>query len=156
MAAAVLLTSGVGTFAVATEHTIGFVRYARVDRPDGTFREILIDEATLAALRNGSGISGGATILMKSYTRQGGVRSIFGRRHEGGRWLFGSFQPGEVISGFRAAPQCATCHRSAERTDGTFTHAMLERFVATGEIQQTFCNRSGRTPCEPEVYQMGR
>jgi hypothetical protein len=133
----------------APDHTAGFVRYAHVDRPDGAYREMLVDEATLRA--GGRAVEGG-TILMESYYTPDVVGSVFARRWQGGRWLYASFRPGEPLPEFRPLPQCATCHRAAEATGGTFTQAMLERFAAGGKLRQAFCDRPGRSPCPPEVY----
>lgn len=154
LAAAALLFAcelGAAAFAV-TDHTAGFTRYAHVDRSDGAYREVLVDDATLAALRAGRGIRDGATILMESYYSPGTIGSIFAKRRDGGRWLYGSFQPGAALPAFAPRPQCAACHRAAEKSDGTFTAAMLERFVETGSIQRIACDRAGRTPCDPATY----
>lgn len=154
VAAVLLAVSAVlGGLAVAqVDHTAGFTRYARVDRADGTYREMLIDDATLAALRAGRPPEEGATILMESYYSPGEIGSIFARRLENGRWLYGSFRPGEPLPAVASRPQCALCHRGAEATGGTFTLPMLERFARTGTVQRTDCDRSGRTPCDPPVY----
>lgn len=142
MAAAFAVTAG--------NHGEGFTHYARVDRPDGSYRNMLIDNASLAALREGRPAEH-MTILMESFS-DGELTSIFVKRSEAGRWTYGSIKPGENIEAFRPSLPCATCHRAAGAGDGTFTRPMLEGFVKAGEVQRTFCNRSGRSPCRPEVY----
>jgi len=135
------------------DHTTGLVRYARVDRADGTYREMLIDEATVAALRAGTPPADGATILMESYSRPGEFGTIFAKRRKSGRWLYGSFAHGEPLPEFRPRPQCSGCHRAADATDETFTLPMLRRFAATGDLQRAHCSQSGRTPCSASVYE---
>jgi hypothetical protein len=147
MAALGLLAAGIAW--PASDHTEGFARYAHVGRPDGAYREMLADEAMLRA--GGRAVEGG-TILMESYYTPGVVGSVFAKRWQGGRWLFASFRPGEPLPEFRPLPQCATCHRAAAATGGTFTRAMLERFAADGKRRQAFCGRPGRPPCPPDVY----
>ncbi|WP_205602565.1 hypothetical protein [Chelativorans alearense] len=134
------------------EHTTGFARYARVDRADGSYREMLVDAATLNALQANTPLPEGATILMESYYRPGEIGSIFAKRFEGGRWLYGSFRSGEPLPTFSPMPQCAGCHRAAGASEETFTLRMLERFAQTGALQQTHCNRAGRAPCEASIY----
>jgi hypothetical protein len=135
------------------DHTSDFVRYARVDRADGTYREMLVDEATITALRAGTALTDGATILMESYSRPGEISTIFAKRRDGGRWLYGSFARGEPMPAFRPRPQCSGCHRAADATDGTFTLPMLQRFTMTGTLQRARCEQFGRTPCHGSIYQ---
>jgi hypothetical protein len=87
---AAALAIGNTALAAAADYMAGLVRYARVDRSDGTYREMLVDAATLVALRKGGSLGDGATVLMESYTRQGEIGAIFGKRREGGRWVYGS------------------------------------------------------------------
>lgn len=139
----------------ASDHTAGLARYAHVGRPDGAYREMLVDEMTLVAFRAGGRAVEGSTILMESYYTPGVVGSVFAKRWQGGRWLYASFRPGEPLPEFRPLPQCTACHRAAEATAGTFTQAMLERFATGGRLQRTFCDRPGRSPCLPAVYAAG-
>ncbi|WP_157018413.1 hypothetical protein [Mesorhizobium xinjiangense] len=141
----------------ANEHTAGFSRYARVERSDGSYREMLIDEASLAALRAGAGLGEGATILMESYYRPGEIGTVFAKQFNGGRWLYGSFRPGGSPASFAPRPQCAGCHlRAQDHRGGTFTGPMLNAFAATDTVQETVCDRPGRTPCSPEIYATGK
>jgi hypothetical protein len=148
-----VLPLSISSIALAfADHTTGFVRYARVDRTDGTYREMLADEATVAALRAGAPPADGATILMESFSRPGEIGTIFAKRRDGRRWLYGSFAPGEQLPEFRPRPQCSGCHRAADATDGTFTLPMLQRVAVTGALQRMHCSQSGRTPCSASVY----
>ena len=115
-----------GSALAFVDHMSGFVRYARVD---GAYREMLVDEATVAALRAGAPLADGATILMESYPRPGEFGTIFAKRHDCRRWLYGSFARGEPLPAFRPRPQCSGCHRAADAADGTFTLPMLQRFA---------------------------
>jgi hypothetical protein len=146
-----LIFGAMAAYAVAADnHSGGFTRYARVDRPDGTYRNMLVDDVSLAELRQGRPAET-MTILMESFSG-GSLTSVFVKRREGGRWTYGSVRPGEDLKAFRPGPSCATCHRAAGAGEGTFTRPMLEGFVKTGSVRQTFCDRSGRSPCSPDVY----
>lgn len=148
-----LLPISVAGAAIAgVDHRDGFVRYARVDRTDDTFRELFVDEDTLSALRSDQPVSDGATIMMESYYRPGEIGSIFAKRRENGRWLYGSFSLGEPLVAFRPQPQCSGCHMAADDSDGVFTLSLLQRFADTGEPQRIECARAGRTPCNRAVY----
>lgn len=148
-----LLIAYAGVVLAEADHRTGFVRYARVDRADDTYREMFIDEATLDALRSGRPLSDGATILMESHYQPGEIGSVFAKRRENGRWLYESFGPGEALPEFQPRPQCSGCHRAAAASDGMFTLRMLQRFVAAGEPQHAKCERSGRVPCDVSVYE---
>ncbi|MGK6314983.1 hypothetical protein [Neorhizobium sp. DT-125] len=146
-----LISGAAAAFAVvADNHSSGFTRYARVDRPDGTYRNMLVDNASLEALRRG-GPAETMTILMESFSDDD-LTTVFVKRRKEGRWTYGSIRPGEGLDAFRPSPPCATCHRAAGASDGTFTRPMLEGFVKTGAEQQTYCDRPGRSPCSPDVY----
>jgi hypothetical protein len=147
---AVLVTTAFLVYAAtAFPHRAGFVQYARVDRPDDTFRTMLVDEASLVALRRGD--TSDMTILMESYS-DGEMSSIFVKRREGGRWNYGAIRLGETLDMFRPGPQCSSCHRAAQSADGMFTQALLRRFIASGEIARAYCDRSGRSPCPLDEY----
>ncbi|MCR4265037.1 hypothetical protein [Nitratireductor sp. ZSWI3] len=135
-----------------TDHRDGFMRYARVDRPDGSFRKLFIDEKTLGALRLGQAVSDGASIIMESYSGPDEVRSVFAKKRKNGRWQYGSLNPGEPLTAFRPRPQCSGCHVAANDSDGVFTLSMLQRFAETGEPQEIRCPRVGRIPCDRSVY----
>lgn len=151
LAAFALFCGAAAAFAVVAEgHGNGFTRYARVDRPDDTYRNMLVDNASLEALRQGR-TAQAMTIVMESFSG-GDLTSVFVKRREEGRWIYGSIRPGEGLDAFQPSPPCATCHRAAGAGDGTFTRPMLEGFVKSGAIQRTFCDRPGRSPCGPDVY----
>ncbi len=155
---AVMLTAVTGffsamaaVFAVAADNLgDGFTRYARVDRPDGSYRNMLVDNASLAALRERKPAEE-MMILMESFSGDE-LTAIFVKRRDADRWTYGSIRPGEGIEAFRPSPPCAPCHRAAGAGDGIFTWTMLEGFVKTGDVLRTFCDRSGRSPCSPDVY----
>lgn len=151
-----ILAVAAGQMAVAETdedgHRAGFSYYGQVDRGDGTYRQMLVDDRTLRAMQEDEPLGDGATILMESYYRPGEIGSIFAKRFEGGRWLYGSFGEGEPMPAFSPRPQCSFCHRTANDLEGTFTLPMLERFARTGVPQRTSCGRTGRSPCKASVY----
>jgi hypothetical protein len=133
-----------------TPHRSGFTAYARVERPDDTYRIMLVDDGALSRIREGRSMDG-ATILMESYAGAR-ITSVFVKRKELGRWTYGAVRPGEGLGAFRPGPHCATCHKAVSHRDGMFTADMLKGVAVTGDIQQAFCDRPGRSPCEADVY----
>jgi hypothetical protein len=141
------------SFPAASEsapHRSGFTVYARVVRPDDTYRVMLVDDASLTRIREGRSMDG-ATILMESYAGRR-MTSVFVKRREQGRWSYGAVRPGEGLEAFRPGPHCASCHRSVQDRDGMFTADMLKGFAVSGEIQAAFCDLPGRSPCGADVY----
>lgn len=134
-------------------HRDGFTRYARVDRSDGTWREMFIANETIETFRATSTVPTGAIILMESYRPDGSLSSVFMSRNEGQRWAYGSISPGEPVQSVRVAGNCASCHRLSQSDSAVFTMPMLESFSRTGEAAMAFCDRGGRSPCDAEVYE---
>ena len=131
-------------------HRAGFVVYARVDRPDDTYRIMLVSREAADDLHEARS-AGQATILMESYAG-GRLTSVFVKRRSADGWSYGAIRPGEGLDAVRPGSHCAACHRSASASDGMFTKDLLERFATSGEMQAAFCDRPGRSPCEPEAY----
>ena len=147
LAVACLLTGA------AAGHRDGFTLYGRVDRPDGTYREMLVETRALDAMRAGREPGEGWAILMESRLASGGITSIFAKRREAGGWEYGAFREGGTIADFDGRGPCAGCHRAAEGQGGTFTRPMLRAFMASGAVQRRSCERGGRAPCEAGVYE---
>lgn len=131
-------------------HRSGHTVYARVERPDGTHRAMLVDNVSRDAMRRGT-VAADLRILMESFAGDR-LTSVFVKRRQRGEWVYGAIRPGETVEAFRPGPHCAACHRDASDRDGMFTQDMLRAFVAEGRMQVAFCDLPGRSPCEREVY----
>jgi hypothetical protein len=149
--ALLLLLPPLAPGAAAPRHEEGFLRYARVDRGSGEWREMLVDAGALPALRDGRAIPDGTTILMESVSAQGDLGSIFAKRWDGERWRYGSFRPGGTLADFLPRSQCVGCHEAAAE-GGTFTRPLLAAFAASGAVQRRFCDAPGRRPCPDGTY----
>lgn len=131
-----------------------FRQYATVNRTDGTYRTMYIDEATLAAWVEGQPLPEGALFVMETYLTPGNESTNFIKAlGADGRFIYGSFSPSRPLFATRADNSCTSCHRSSIDLPGTFTLPMLEAAVAQGLVMGTTCDQGGRTPCGPETYE---
>lgn len=149
---AVAFASAAAQTAIDLVHRDGYTRYARVERSDGTWREMFIANEALAELRATSALPDGATILMESYRPGGDLSSVFLSRTDGQRWTYGSISPGEPAQSARVASSCAGCHRLSQSGSAVFTWSMIERFIREGDTAVALCDRGGRSPCDADVY----
>lgn len=128
------------------------VTYAQVDRPDGTYRRMLISVEALAKIQKEQSLPNGTRILMESHGSTGVINTVFISEKVDGQWQFGSF-PGGATADFSTRPQasCLSCHINAADTDFVFTRPSLN---AALEIGTTYfsCDRRGRSPCELKHY----
>ncbi|MEO0976507.1 MAG: cytochrome P460 family protein [Pseudomonadota bacterium] len=132
-----------------------YVTYAQVDRPNGTYRRMLVTPETLAAIRPGAPLPDGTRILMESYYAPGEVGTVFHKEKVAGRWQYGSFSgAGEPRFETRPQASCLSCHATAAATDFTFTRPSLDAASQRGMSRFT-CDRGGRSPCDPHVYSDG-
>lgn len=132
-----------------------YVTYAQVDRPNGTYRRMLVTPETLAANRPSEPLPDGTRILMESYYAPGEVGTVFHKQKVAGSWQYGSFS-GEGEPRFETRPQasCLSCHATAAATDFTFTRPSLDVASQNG-LSHFVCDRGGRSPCAPHVYTDG-
>lgn len=132
-----------------------YVTYAQVDRPNGTYRRMLVTPETLSHVRPGEPLADGARILMESYYTPGEVGTVFHKQKVAGRWQYGSFS-GADEADFETRPQasCLSCHAAAADTDFTFTRPSLDAASQHG-VSRFSCDRGGRSPCDPHVYRDG-
>jgi hypothetical protein len=137
--------------------TIGdraFRQYARVERTDGTYRQMYLDERSLEVFARTNTLPDGAFIVMKTYYSPGVESTNFTKSRANGRWLYGSFSPQRPNFDTRPDASCQGCHQTATSSvAGTFTLPMLRRAVRDGRVAVTTCNRGGRTPCDPATYE---
>ena len=155
-AAAIGVTSVAATSLPETDrYGETYVTYAQVDRPDGTYRRMLVTPETMATVRPGEALPDGTRILMESYYSPGEVGTVFHKQKVSGRWQYGSFS-GSGEPSFETRPQasCLSCHARAAATDFTFTRPSLDLASQNG-LSRFTCERGGRTPCDPHVYTDG-
>ena len=132
----------------------GFRQYARVERTDGTYRLMFIDEASIAAFARDGTLPEGAFIVMETYYSPNVESTNFTKERRSERWQYGSFSPERPTFGTRPDPSCQACHTTSSRAvGGTFTLPMLEAAVRQGRVMTTTCDRGGRTPCQASVYE---
>jgi hypothetical protein len=134
-----------------------FRQYAKVERSDGTYRQMFVSDSSLAEFAKTGAVPEGAFFVMETYYTPNSESTNFTKQKSGSRWLYGSFSPNSPSFAVRPDPSCQGCHNSAIPTvGGTFTLPMLRAAVQSGTIKTTTCNRSGRTPCEPTDYEAFR
>lgn len=63
-------------------------------------------------------------------------------------WIFGGFDPisAEPLK-LQLPGDCHLCHQAAVVSDMTYSMKLLKRFVASGEVQYSFCPQPGRQAC---------
>lgn len=130
-----------------------FIHYGTVDRPDGSFRRMLIDQTSLTQVQPDQPLPEGTTILMETWYSPDNLGTIFVKTKQDGDWLYGSFRPGQPDLSVRTNASCRSCHHPFQDIDSTLTLPLLLASLSTSEPQQAFCDRSGRRPCSPEDYQ---
>jgi hypothetical protein len=131
-----------------------FRHYATVNRTDGTYRMMFIDESTLAAWVEAQPLPEGALFVMETYLTPDNESTNFIKAlGADGRFTYGSFSPNRPLFVTRADNSCTSCHRASVDPAGTFTLPMLQAAVAQGLVMGTTCDQSGRTPCGPETYE---
>ena len=136
---------------------LDLVHYATVRRTDGSFRRMLITRAELAALEAGDPLPDGARILMETYRSPDRLGTVFHKQKQDGRWLYGAFsgQAAEPNLSVQPRASCLSCHTRAAATDFTYTYPSLQAVAAGAAATDFACDRSGRAPCDLEVYRGG-
>lgn len=138
---------------IVSRYGIDLVPYAVVDRPDGSFRRMLTAPETLAALSGGGPLPDGTRVFMETYWSGDRVSIVHQARKMGGAWQYGSFSPDRPALSVRSQASCLSCHARAAETEFLFTGPSLFG-AAVGEAADRFtCDRGGRRPCAPAVYQ---
>lgn len=126
--------------------------YATVSRSDGSFRQMFIDENSMAAIQPGEPLPNGALIVMETWYSPETVGTVFVKQKQESEWQYGSFNPGQPNYQMRFSGSCHSCHVPFPETDFTLTKPLLEAALQTQQVQAAYCDRPGRTPCEPESY----
>ena len=126
--------------------------YATIARNDGSFRRLWIDAPSLAGIRRDAPLPDGTTIAMETFYGPTNRATVFIKRKEEGKWLYGSFEPGTPDwTDMKSKTVCHACHIDAA-ADLTFTLPVLAKFRQTGKPARFLCDQPGRVPCEPGLY----
>lgn len=126
--------------------------YATVSRSDGAFRQMFIDENSIATVQPGEPLPDGTLIVMETWYSPETVGTVFVKQKQQGEWQYGSFSPEQPDYRMDFSGNCHSCHAPFPDTDFTLTKPLLEAALRTQQVQTAFCDRPGRTPCEPETY----
>lgn len=136
------------------------VHYATVSRSDGSFRQMFIDENSIpggmagpnAVVQPGEVLPDGTLIVMETWYSPENIGTVFVKQKQDGEWQYGSFSPDRPDYQLSFSGSCHSCHAPFPDTDFTLTKPLLEAALKTQQVQTAFCDRPGRTPCEPEIY----
>ena len=153
-----------------------FVHYARVDRIDGTVRDLYVSPGALDAVSGPLPVD--TTFVIEGYyaavdeagaylTDEAG-RFIIGEPFEtlhiiqkrgdwtaadfpgqtrAGDWNFGSFRADTGQRFDEDLLACFNCHNASPRTDFIYSRPLLTNYRRTGLVQYFFCNVSARVAC---------
>jgi hypothetical protein len=132
---------------------VAFRHYATVNRVDGTYRQMFINEQALQAWQVGNPLPEGTFIVMETYYSPNVESTNFTKQlNATDGFHYGSFSPNNPSFEVRQNMSCTQCHQASTDPNGTFTLPMLAQAIETGEVMQTLCNNSGRTPCDADTY----
>jgi len=128
------------------------IHYATVSRSDGSFRQMFVEESVVDAVHPGEPLPDNTLIVMETWYSPENVGTVFVKQKQDGEWLYGSFEPAQPNYQMSFSGSCHRCHAPFPATDFTLTKPLLEAALQTQQVQTAFCDRPGRTPCEPEIY----
>lgn len=137
------------------DYGVATVAYATVKRSDGSYRRMLVTPDALPSLAAGGAPPDGTRILMETYYRPGEVSTVFHMQKVEARWHYGSFPSTRPNLAVRPQASCLACHARAAETDLVFTLPSLQAAAFSQGEAVFHCDRGGRSPCPPEVYQEG-
>jgi hypothetical protein len=126
--------------------------YATVSRSDGSFRQMFVNEETIASIQPGEPLPDGTLIVMETWYSPENLGTVFVKQKQNGEWQYGSFSPDRPDYQMRFSGSCHSCHAPFLETDFTLTKPLLEAALQTRQVQTAHCDRPGRTPCNPEAY----
>ena len=128
------------------------VHYATVSRSDGSFRQMFIDQNSIAAFQPRERLPNGTLIVMETWYSPENVGTVFIKQKQDSEWRYGSFNPDRPNYQMSFSGSCHSCHAPFPDTDFTLTKPLLAAALKTQRVQTAYCDRAGRTPCAPEAY----
>lgn len=126
--------------------------YATVSRSDGSFRQMFINGDSISAIQPEEPLPDGTLIVMETWYSPENVGTVFVKQKQNGEWQYGSFSPDRPDYQMSFRGNCHSCHAPFPETDFTLTKPLLEAALQTRQVQTVYCDRAGRTPCDPEAY----
>ncbi|GEM48072.1 cytochrome P460 family protein [Deinococcus cellulosilyticus] len=151
--------------------------YAVVDRPDGMVRKLYVSQSALKAVQSKQPYptSGDALYVIENYRAQSAnqkylldaqrhmvpkdipetIHVMQRRANKAGamdNWNVQSFfyNTGE-IEGRANLFECWACHVSAEKREFVFSRPVLQRFLASGQVQRWDCPKINRQLCDQHL-----
>ncbi len=154
----VILAGIIGISGIALSSPLGdlqdqFVYYGTVERPDGSFRRMSIDQVSAPQVQPDQPLPEGTTILMETWYSPERASTVFVKTKQAGGWVYGSFRPGQPDLSAQERASCHRCHVPFQEVDGTLTLPLLIASLQTDQPPTVLCDRPGRLPCDPEAYQ---
>ncbi|MBD2000868.1 cytochrome P460 family protein [Leptolyngbya sp. FACHB-541] len=134
--------------------------YATVSRSDGSFRQMFVNEEAIpkgatepnASIQPGEPLPDGTLIVMETWYSPENLGTVFVKQKQNGEWQYGSFSPDRPDYQMRFSGSCHSCHTPFPEADFTLTKPLLEAALQTRQVQTAYCDRAGRTPCDPQAY----
>lgn len=137
---------------VQSKYDRSLAHYATVSRSDGSFRQMFVNEEAIAAIQPREPFPDGTLIVMETWYSPENLGTVFAKQKQNGEWQYSSFSPDRPDYQMRFSGSCHSCHAPFPETDFTLTKPLLEAALQTRQVQTAYCDRAGRTPCDPEAY----
>jgi hypothetical protein len=137
---------------VQSKYDRNLTHYATVSRNDGSFRQMFVNSDAIATIQPGKPLPDGTLLVMETWYSPENVGTVFVKQKQNGEWQYGSFSPDRPNYQMQFSGSCHSCHAPFPETDFTLTKPLLEAALQTRRVQTAYCNRAGRTPCNPEAY----
>lgn len=137
---------------VETKYDRSLAHYATVSRNDGSFRQMFVESNAIATIQREEPLPDGTLIVMETWYSPENLGTVFVKQKHNGEWQYGSFSPDRPDYQMSFSGSCHSCHAPFPDTDFTLTKPLLKAALQTRRVQAAYCDRAGRTPCDPEVY----
>jgi len=149
-----LITTNVTTdeVQVQSKYDRSLAHYATVSRSDGSFRKMFVNEEVITAIQAENLLPDGTLLVMETWYSPENLGTVFVKQKQNGEWQYGSFSPDRPNYQMRFSGSCHSCHAPFPKTDFTLTKPLLEAALQTRQVQTAYCDRPGRTPCDPTAY----
>jgi hypothetical protein len=145
---------------IQSKYDRNLAHYATVSRNDGSFRQMFVNSDAIpkgaaepnATIQPGKPLPDGTLLVMETWYSPENVGTVFVKQKQNGEWQYGSFSPDRPNYQMQFSGSCHSCHAPFPETDFTLTKPLLEAALQTRRVQTAYCDRAGRTPCNPEAY----
>ncbi|MEM8808595.1 MAG: hypothetical protein AAGF01_21470 [Cyanobacteria bacterium P01_G01_bin.38] len=139
-------------FALQNRYGRRWLHYATVSRSDDSFRQMFITADDVERVEAGHPLPDNTLILMESWYSSESPGIVFIKQKLNGSWQYGSFNPSQPDYQLSDRASCQGCHAPFSGLDFTLTKPLLEAALQTQQLQTAYCDRAGRSPCDPEAY----